>query len=186
MSSTTLSFLGRDMAIDLGTANTLVYVRGRGIVLNEPSVVATNTNTGEILAVGIEAKRMIGRTPSNIVAMRPLKDGVIADFDTTERMLRYFIRKVHRRRYLVRGPRVVVCVPSGITGVEQGAVKESTYAAGASKVFIIEEPIAAAIGSSMMKTLLAPAAYVDSFTARCSTPVIPDGTHTTTRGPRTR
>ena len=149
MSSTTLSFLGRDMAIDLGTANTLVYVRGRGIVLNEPSVVATNTNTGEILAVGIEAKRMIGRTPSNIVAVRPLKDGVIADFDTTERMLRYFIRKVHRRRYLVRGPRVVVCVPSGITGVEQRAVKESTYAAGASKVFIIEEPMAAAIGSGL-------------------------------------
>ena len=149
MSSTTLSFLGRDMAIDLGTANTLVYVRGRGIVLNEPSVVATNNNTGEILAVGIEAKRMIGRTPSNIVAVRPLKDGVIADFDTTERMLRYFIRKVHRRRYLVRGPRVVVCVPSGITGVEQRAVKESTYAAGASKVFIIEEPMAAAIGSGL-------------------------------------
>ena len=137
------------MAVDLGTANTLVYVRGRGIVLNEPSVVATNTNTGEILAVGVEAKRMIGRTPANIVAIRPLKDGVIADFDTTERMLRYFIRKVHRRRYLVRGPRVVVCVPSGITGVEQRAVKEATYAAGASKVFIIEEPMAAAIGAGL-------------------------------------
>src|SRR5215211_4131963 len=149
MSSNTLSFLGRDMAIDLGTANTLVYVRGRGIVLNEPSVVAINTRTGEILAVGVEAKRMIGRTPANIVAIRPLKDGVIADFDTTERMLRYFIRKVHRRRYLIRGPRVVVCVPSGITGVEQRAVKESTYAAGASKVFIIEEPMAAAIGSGL-------------------------------------
>src|SRR5512133_4079710 len=132
MSSTTLSFLGRDMAIDLGTANTLVYVRGRGIVLNEPSVVATNTNTGEILAVGIEAKRMIGRTPSNIVAVRPLKDGVIADFDTTERMLRYFIRKVHRRRHLAK-PRIVVCVPSGITGVEQRAVKDAGYAAGARK-----------------------------------------------------
>src|SRR5213079_436914 len=111
-----MSFIGRDMAVDLGTANTLVYVRGRGIVLNEPSVVAINTNTGGILAVGAEAKKMIGRTPGNIVAIRPLKDGVIADFDTTERMLRYFIRKVHRRRYLVRGPRVVVCVPSGITG----------------------------------------------------------------------
>ena len=149
MSSTAFSFLGRDMAIDLGTANTLVYVRGRGIVLNEPSVVAINTNTGEILAVGIEAKRMIGRTPGNIVAVRPLKDGVIADFDTTERMLRYFIRKVHRRRYLVRGPRVVICVPSGITGVERRAVKESTYNAGASRVHIIEEPMAAAIGAGL-------------------------------------
>ena len=149
MARSSLSFLGRDMAIDLGTANTLVYVRGRGIVLNEPSVVAINTNTGEILAVGIEAKRMIGRTPGNIVAVRPLKDGVIADFDTTERMLRYFIRKVHRRRYLVRGPRVVICVPSGITGVEQRAVKESTYNAGASRVYIIEEPMAAAIGAAL-------------------------------------
>src|SRR3954465_13339524 len=110
MSRTTLSFLGRDMAIDLGTANTLVYVRGRGIVLNEPSVVATNTNTGEILAVGIEAKRMIARTPPNLAAGRPPTAGVIADFDPPERMLRYFIRKVPRRRYLVRGPRVVVCV----------------------------------------------------------------------------
>ncbi|HEY2174723.1 MAG TPA: rod shape-determining protein [Mycobacteriales bacterium] len=144
-----MSFLGRDMAVDLGTANTLVYVRGRGIVLNEPSVVAINTNTGEILAVGSEAKRMIGRTPGNIVAVRPLKDGVIADFETTERMLRYFIRKVHRRRHLVRGPRVVVCVPSGITGVEQRAVKESTYNAGANKVFIVEEPMAAAIGAGL-------------------------------------
>ena len=149
MSRSSVSFLGRDMAIDLGTANTLVYVRGRGIVLNEPSVVAINTNTGEILAVGIEAKRMIGRTPGNIVAVRPLRDGVIADFDTTERMLRYFIRKVHRRRYLVRGPRVVICVPSGITGVEQRAVKESTYNAGASRVYIIEEPMAAAIGAGL-------------------------------------
>ena len=110
-----MSFIGRDMAVDLGTANTLVYVRGRGIVLNEPSVVAINTNTGGILAVGAEAKKMIGRTPGNIVAIRPLKDGVIADFDTTERMLRYFIQKVHRRRHLAK-PRIVVCVPSGITG----------------------------------------------------------------------
>ncbi|PZS05991.1 MAG: rod shape-determining protein [Pseudonocardiales bacterium] len=137
------------MAMDLGTANTVVYVRGRGIVLNEPSVVAMNTGTGEVLAVGTEAKAMIGRTPGNIVAIRPLKDGVIADFDTTERMLRYFIRKVHRRRHLLHGPRVVVCVPSGVTGVEQRAVKESTYNAGASKVFIIEEPMAAAIGSGL-------------------------------------
>jgi hypothetical protein len=124
-----MSFIGRDMAVDLGTANTLVYVRGRGIVLNEPSVVAVNQDTGGILAVGLEAKKMIGRTPGNIVAIRPLKDGVIADFDTTERMLRYFIQKVHRRRYLAK-PRIVVCVPSGITGVEQRAVKDAGYAAG--------------------------------------------------------
>jgi rod shape-determining protein MreB len=149
MAPSSFSFLGRDMAVDLGTANTLVYVRGRGIVLNEPSVVAINTTTREIVSVGSEAKRMIGRTPGNIRAVRPLKDGVIADFDTTERMLRYFIRKVHRRNHLVRGPRVVVCVPSGVTGVEQRAVKESTYNAGASKVFIIEEPMAAAIGSGL-------------------------------------
>ena len=142
------SFVGRDMAVDLGTANTLVYVRGRGIVLNEPSVVAINNNTGGILAVGSEAKRMIGRTPGNIVAIRPLKDGVIADFDTTERMLRYFIQKVHRRRHLAK-PRLIVCVPSGITGVEQRAVKDAGYAAGARKVYIIEEPMAAAIGAGL-------------------------------------
>src|SRR5213082_1545085 len=143
-----LSFLGRDMAVDLGTANTLVYVRGKGIVLNEPSVVAINTNTSGILAVGTEAKRMIGRTPGNIVAIRPLKDGVIADFETTERMLRYFIQKVHRRRHFAK-PRVVVCVPSGITGVEQRAVKDAGYQAGARKVYIIEEPMAAAIGAGL-------------------------------------
>ena len=143
-----MSFIGRDMAVDLGTANTLVYVRGKGIVLNEPSVVAINTNTGGILAVGAEAKKMIGRTPGNIVAIRPLKDGVIADFDTTERMLRYFIQKVHRRRHLAK-PRIVVCVPSGITGVEQRAVKDAGYAAGARKVYIIEEPMAAAIGAGL-------------------------------------
>lgn len=142
------SLVGRDLALDLGTANTLVYVRGRGIVLNEPSVVAINNNTGGILAVGSEAKEMIGRTPGNIVAIRPLKDGVIADFDTTERMLRYFIQKVHRRRHLAK-PRLIVCVPSGITGVEQRAVKDAGYAAGARKVFIIEEPMAAAIGAGL-------------------------------------
>lgn len=146
--SSSMSFLGRDMAVDLGTANTLVYVRGKGIVLNEPSVVAINTNTTGILAVGTEAKRMIGRTPGNIVAVRPLKDGVIADFDTTERMLRYFIQKVHRRRHFAK-PRIVVCVPSGITGVEQRAVKEAGYQAGARKVYIIEEPMAAAIGAGL-------------------------------------
>ncbi len=141
-------FLGRDMAVDLGTANTLVYVRGRGIVLNEPSVVAVNTATGAILAVGAEAKRMIGRTPSHIRAVRPLKDGVIADFDITEKMLRYFIQKVHHRRFLAK-PRVVVCVPSGITGVEQRAVEEATISAGARAAFIIEEPMAAAIGAGL-------------------------------------
>jgi rod shape-determining protein MreB len=143
-----LAFLGRDMAVDLGTANTLVYVRGRGIVLNEPSVVALNTSNGQIVAVGAGAKRMIGRTPGNIVAVRPLKDGVIADFDVTERMLRYFIQKVHRRRHLAK-PRVVVAVPSGITGVEQSAVKEAGRQAGARRVYIIEEPMAAAIGAGM-------------------------------------
>ena len=123
-----LPLFGRDIAVDLGTANTLVYVRGRGIVLNEPSVVAINTRNGAILAVGAEAKRMIGRTPGHIVAIRPLKDGVIADFDVTEKMLNYFIRKVHRRRYMtwLNKPRVVVCVPSGITGVEQRAVEEAS------------------------------------------------------------
>ena len=144
----TMSFIGRDMAIDLGTANTLVYVRGRGIVLNEPSVVAINQDTGGILAVGLEAKKMIGRTPGNIVAIRPLKDGVISDFDTTERMLRYFIQKVHKRRHFAK-PRLVVCVPSGITGVEQRAVKDAGYAAGARKVYIIEEPMAASIGAGL-------------------------------------
>src|ERR1022692_614879 len=146
--SNVLAFLGRDMAVDLGTANTLVYVRGRGIVLNEPSVVALNTNTGQIVAVGLEAKRMIGRTPGNIMAVRPLKDGVIADFDVTERMLRYFIQKVHRRGGLAK-PRIVIAVPSGITGVEQSAVKEAGHQAGARRVYIIEEPMAAAIGAGL-------------------------------------
>ena len=141
-------FIGRDMVVDLGTANTLVYVRGRGIVLNEPSVVAINTKSGAILAVGAEAKRMIGRTPAHIVAIRPLKDGVIADFDVTEKMLRYFIQKVHRRSFLAK-PRVVVCVPSGITGVEQRAVEEATISAGARSAYIIEEPMAAAIGAGL-------------------------------------
>jgi rod shape-determining protein MreB and related proteins len=146
--SNAMTFLGRDMAVDLGTANTLVYVRGRGIVLNEPSVVALNTNNGQVVAVGVEAKRMIGRTPGNIVAVRPLKDGVIADFDVTERMLRYFIQKVHKRTRMAK-PRIVVAVPSGITGVEQSAVKEAGHQAGARKVYIIEEPMAAAIGAGL-------------------------------------
>ena len=144
-----LAFLGRDMAVDLGTANTLVYVRGKGIVLNEPSVVAINTNTSGILAVGTEAKRMIGRTPGNIVAIRPLKDGVIADFEITEAMLRYFIQRVHGSRKFAK-PRMVICVPSGITGVEQRAVQEAAESAGARKpAFIIEEPMAAAIGAGL-------------------------------------
>jgi rod shape-determining protein MreB and related proteins len=143
-----LAFLGRDMAVDLGTANTLVYIRRRGIALNEPSVVALNTHTGRIVAVGAQAKRMIGRTPGSIVAVRPLKDGVIADFDVTERMLRYFIQKAHRRRHLAK-PRLVVAVPSGITGVEQSAVKEAGHQAGARRVYVIEEPMAAAIGAGL-------------------------------------
>ena len=146
--SNVLAFLGRDMAVDLGTANTLIYVRGRGIVLNEPSVVALNVNTGQVVAVGVEAKRMIGRTPGNILAVRPLKDGVIADFDVTERMLRYFIQKVHKRRYLAK-PRIVIAVPSGLTGVEQSAVKEAAHQAGARRVYIFEEPLAAAIGAGL-------------------------------------
>ncbi len=143
-----LSLIGRDMAVDLGTANTLVYVRGRGIVLNEPSVVAVNTNTQGIVAVGSHAKRMIGRTPENIVAIRPLRDGVIADFDTTERMLRYFIQQVHRRRRFAQ-PRIIICVPSGITAVERRAVKEAAYAAGARRCYIIDEPMAAALGAGL-------------------------------------
>ena len=138
------SIAGRDMAVDLGTANTLVYVRGEGIVLNEPSVVAVNVHDGSPLAVGAEAKRMIGRTPSHIQAVRPLKDGVIADFDICEKMLRYFIQRVSPRRWAK--PEMVICVPSGITGVEQRAVQEAAEYAGARKAYIIEEPMAAAIG----------------------------------------
>ena len=142
------SIMGRDMAVDLGTANTLVYVRGRGIVLNEPSVVAVNVKDGRPLAVGLEAKRMIGRTPAHIKAIRPLKDGVIADFEICEKMLRYFIHKVHQRRWVK--PRMVICVPSGITGVEQRAVQEAAEYAGARKpAYIIEEPMAAAIGAGL-------------------------------------
>ena len=137
-----------DMAIDLGTANTLVYVKGQGIVLSEPSVVAINKDTGKVRAVGNEAKSMIGRTPGNIVAIRPMKDGVIADFETTEAMLRYFIQKVHNRKRLV-WPRVAVSVPSGITAVERRAVTESAMQAGAKNVTLIEEPMAAAIGAGL-------------------------------------
>ncbi len=141
------SFIGRDLAIDLGTANTLIYERGRGIVLNEPSVVAINTIDGRPVAVGIEAKRMLGRTPPHIQAIRPLKDGVIADFEICEKMLRYFIHRVHQRRFAK--PRMIICVPSGITGVEQRAVKDAAEYAGARNVRIIEEPMAAAIGAGL-------------------------------------
>jgi rod shape-determining protein MreB and related proteins len=145
MFNSLFSMAGRDMAIDLGTANTLVFVRGLGIVLNEPSVVAINTRDNRPLEVGMEAKRMIGRTPSYIQAIRPLRNGVIADFDITEKMLRYFIDKVHNRRLSAR-PRIVICVPSGITAVERRAVEEAAYHAGARRAYTIEEPMAAAIG----------------------------------------
>jgi rod shape-determining protein MreB and related proteins len=140
-------FGGRDMAVDLGTANTLVYVRGRGIVLSEPSVVAVDARSGEVHAVGVEAKRMLGRTPGTIRAIRPLKDGVIADFDVTEEMLRHFIQRVHQNRFA--HPRVVVCVPSGVTGVEKRAVEEACLSAGARQAYLIEEPMAAAIGAGL-------------------------------------
>ena len=138
---------GRDIALDLGTANTLVYVRGRGIVLSEPSVVAVDERPGEVHAVGAEAKRMLGRTPGTIAAIRPLKDGVIADFDVTEEMLRHFIQKVDQGRFA--HPRVVVCVPSGVTEVEKRAVVEACVSAGAKQAYLIEEPRAAAIGSGL-------------------------------------
>ncbi len=146
-----LGLFSNDLAIDLGTANTLVYMKGKGIVLREPSVVAVRKDgrgSNKVLAVGREAKMMLGRTPGNIVAIRPMKDGVIADFEITEAMLRHFIRKVHNRRTLVR-PRIIICVPSGITQVEKRAVRESAESAGAREVFLIEEPMAAAIGAGL-------------------------------------
>jgi rod shape-determining protein MreB len=146
-----LGLFSNDLAIDLGTANTLVYVKGKGIVLREPSVVAVRKDekgNTKVLAVGKEAKMMLGRTPGNIAAIRPMKDGVIADFEITEAMLRHFIRKVHNRTTLVR-PRIIICVPSGITQVEKRAVRESAESAGAREVFLIEEPMAAAIGAGL-------------------------------------
>ena len=146
-----LGLFSNDLAIDLGTANTLVYVKGKGIVLSEPSVVAVRKDIkggNKVLAVGKEAKMMLGRTPGNIVAIRPMKDGVIADFDITEAMLRHFIREVHNRTSLVR-PRIIICVPSGITQVEKRAVRESAESAGAREVYLIEEPMAAAIGAGL-------------------------------------
>jgi rod shape-determining protein MreB len=146
-----LGLFSNDLAIDLGTANTLIYVKGEGIVCNEPSVVAVQKEVRgarKVLAVGAAAKKMVGRTPGNIVAIRPLKDGVIADFDITEAMLRYFIQKIHNRKTLVR-PRIIICVPFGITEVEKRAVRESAESAGAREVYLIEEPMAAAIGAGL-------------------------------------
>ncbi|WP_281417590.1 rod shape-determining protein [Alkaliphilus flagellatus] len=141
-------FFSRDMGIDLGTANTLVYVRGKGIVLNEPSVVAIQNDTKTVLSVGEDAKKMIGRTPGNIVAIRPMKDGVIADFDVTQSMLKYFIKKAYSKKTIIQ-PRVVVCVPSGVTEVEKRAVEEAALQAGAREAYLIEEPMAAAIGAGL-------------------------------------
>ncbi|HRV31337.1 MAG TPA: rod shape-determining protein, partial [Kiritimatiellia bacterium] len=143
MFSWLLGYFSNDIGIDLGTANTLVYVKDRGIVLREPSVVAIQQGSNRVLAVGEEAKRMLGRTPGNIVAIRPMKAGVIADFEVTEAMLRYFIRKAHNRKWVVR-PRIIISVPSGITEVEKRAVKDSATHAGAREVYLIEEPMAAA------------------------------------------
>ncbi len=153
MFSKLFGFLSADMAIDLGTANTLAYVKDRGIVLNEPSVVAITMVGGkkQVLAVGNEAKQMLGRTPGNIVAIRPLRDGVIADFEVTEAMIKHFIRKVHNRRSFV-SPKMVICVPSGSTAVERRAIQESAESAGASQVELIEEPMAAAIGAGLPVT----------------------------------
>jgi rod shape-determining protein MreB len=153
MFSSMFGFLSADMAIDLGTANTLVYVKGRGIVLNEPSVVAIVEVKGkkQVLAVGEEAKMMLGRTPGNISAIRPLRDGVIADFEVAEEMIKYFIRKVHNRRSFA-SPLVIICVPSGSTAVERRAIQESAESAGARRVFLIEEPMAAAIGAGLPVT----------------------------------
>ena len=153
MLSKFMGWLSADMAIDLGTANTLVYVKGKGIVLNEPSVVAIEEYRGkkQVLAVGNEAKQMLGRTPGNINAIRPLRDGVIADFEIAEEMIKYFIRKVHNRRTFA-SPMVIVCVPSGSTAVERRAIQESAEAAGARKVWLIEEPMAAAIGADLPVT----------------------------------
>jgi rod shape-determining protein MreB len=144
------SLFSNDMGIDLGTANTLVYVKGQGIVLREPSVVAIDRETRRVLAIGAEAKRMLGRTPASIVAVRPLKNGVIADFEVTQEMIKYFIRKVHNRRSLLH-PRVVIGIPSGITEVERRAVQESAEQAGARQVYLIEEPMAAAIGADLTR-----------------------------------
>lgn len=144
-----LSHISKDIAIDLGTANSLVYVRGRGIVIQEPSVVAINQKTGQILSIGLEAKKMVGRTPAHIVATRPLRSGVISDFEVTEQMLRYFIEKVHKKFILNPRPRVIVGIPCGVTEVEKKAVQDAAKNAGAREVFLIEQPMAAAIGARL-------------------------------------
>src|SRR5437764_11620697 len=146
--STLFGIFSKDLGIDLGTANTLVFVRGRGVVISEPSVVAIDKRSKRVLAIGAEAKRMVGRTPANIVAVRPLKDGVIADFEIVEQMLRYFIGRVHPGFFMPR-PRVVVGIPSGVTEVEKRAVHDAAIRAGAREAFLIEEPMAAAIGSGL-------------------------------------
>ncbi|MBU1263473.1 MAG: rod shape-determining protein, partial [Gammaproteobacteria bacterium] len=147
------SYFSTDLAIDLGTANTLIYVRGRGIVLDEPSVVSIRTDAvggkRTVQAVGVEAKQMLGRTPGNLQAIRPMKDGVIADFTVTEQMLKYFIKKVHDTRMLRPSPRIIICVPCGSTQVERRAIRESAIGAGARQVYLIEEPMAAAIGAGL-------------------------------------
>ena len=147
--SSLLGMLNQDLGIDLGCANTLVYVRGKGIVISEPSVVAIDTRTRRAFGVGVEAKAMVGKTPESIVAVRPLKDGVIADFDTVEMMLHYFIRKVHLQRLMAPHPRVVIGIPSGVTEVEKRAAKDAALSAGAREAYTIEEPMAAAIGAGL-------------------------------------
>ncbi len=141
-------FKGEDIAVDLGTASVLVYVNKEGIVLNEPSVVAIDNNTNRVIAVGTEAREMLGRTPGNIVAIRPLRDGVIAEYDVTEKMLKYFISKASKKKSFVK-PRVMVCIPSGVTSVEERAVKQASLAAGAKEAYLIEEPVAAALGAGI-------------------------------------
>src|ERR671933_2946683 len=143
------SLFSSDLAIDLGTANTLVYAKSRGIVVSEPSIVAINKVSNQVEAVGKEAKQMLGRTPGNITAIRPMKDGVIADFTVTEQMLKHFIRKVHNSRLFKPSPRIIICVPCGSTQVERRAIRESAIGAGASRVYLIEEPMAAAIGAGL-------------------------------------
>ncbi len=165
------SFFSNDLAIDLGTANTLVYARGRGIVVNEPSIVAINRLTNRVEAVGTEAKEMLGRTPGNIVAIKPMKDGVIADFDVTEEMLKHFIKKAHNRNHLL-SPRIVICIPSEITQVEKRAVRESALRAKASEVYLVEEAMAAAIGAGMPITEPSGNMVVDIGGGTCDIAVI--------------
>jgi len=193
------SYFSNDLAIDLGTANTLIYVRGKGIVLDEPSVVAIRQEAGPngkktFQAVGREAKQMLGKTPGNIIAIRPMKDGVIADFTVTEQMLKQFIKKVHDNKLFSPSPRIIICVPCGSTQVERRAIRESAIGAGAGQVFLIEEPMAAAIGADMPVTEPIGSMVVDIGGGTTevavlslrglayTTSVMPDGTHTITRG----